>query len=102
MNNKNFKSPQIFILLLILVAFTSCQSGGNKSNSMNDMKMDGDDSTGMMSSMKMMKSMDNMMKQMNSMQMTRDFDVDFATLMNMHHQGAIEMAQEEVASGKDE
>ena len=46
--------------------------------------------------------MDDMMKQMNSMQMTRDFDYDFATMMIMHHQGAIDMAQEEVASGKDE
>lgn len=102
MKQKNFKSALILILLIVAVAFTSCKSGGNKSDSMKDMKMDGEDSTGMMASKRMMKSMDDMMKQMNSMQMTRDFDYDFATMMSIHHQGAIDMAQEEVASGKDE
>ena len=43
-----------------------------------------------------------MMNEMNAMKMTRDFDYDFATMMIIHHQGAIDMAQEEVASGKDE
>ncbi len=102
MKQKKIMSPLMLILLIVTAAFTSCKSGGNKSDSMKDMKMDEKDSTGMMAGMKMMKSMDNMMKQMNSMQMTRDFDYDFATMMIMHHQGAIDMAQEEIASGKDE
>ncbi len=102
MKHKNFTLCLMLILLIITLAFTSCKSEGGKSESMKDMKMDGEDSTGMMASMQMMKSMDDMMKQMNSMQMTHDYDYDFATMMRMHHQGAIEMAQEEIASGKDE
>lgn len=102
MKHKNFTACLMLILLIITLAFTSCKSEGGKSKSMKDMKMDGEDSTGIMASMQMMKSMDDMMKQMNSMQMTYDYDYDFATMMRMHHQGAIDMAQEEIASGKDE
>jgi len=46
-------------------------------------------------------SMMGMMKSMESMQMTGDSDRDFATMMKMHHQGAIDMAQQELQSGKD-
>ena len=102
MKHKNLQSTLILMLFVSIATFISCKSGEKKSDSMGDMKMSGGDSTGMMASMKMMKSMDDMMKQMNTMQMTRDFDYDFATMMIMHHQGAIDMAQEEVASGKDE
>ncbi len=45
--------------------------------------------------------MKGMMKNMDSMKMTGDTDVDFATMMKMHHQGAIDMAQMELQSGKD-
>ena len=45
--------------------------------------------------------MKGMMKNMDSMKMTGDMDVDFATMMKMHHQGAIDMAQMELQSGKD-
>jgi uncharacterized protein (DUF305 family) len=50
----------------------------------------------------LMKPMNNMMSKMQSMQMTGDFDVDFANMMVEHHQGALDMAQVEVAQGKDE
>jgi uncharacterized protein (DUF305 family) len=46
-------------------------------------------------------SMMGMMKGMESMQMTGDTDRDFATMMKMHHQGAIDMSQMELQSGKD-
>lgn len=46
-------------------------------------------------------SMKGMMKNMESVKMTGDTDVDFATMMKMHHQGAIDMAQAELQSGKD-
>ena len=46
-------------------------------------------------------SMKGMMKHMESMKMTGDTDRDFATMMKMHHQGAIDMAQMELKSGKD-
>ena len=46
-------------------------------------------------------SMMGMMKNMDSMKMTGDTDRDFATMMKVHHQGAIDMAQMELKSGKD-
>ena len=45
--------------------------------------------------------MSGMMKNMESMKMTGDTDRDFAALMKMHHQGAIDMAQQELKTGKD-
>lgn len=54
-----------------------------------------------------MKGMDmnGMMKDHNdkmaSMKMTGNVDVDFATMMRMHHQGAIDMAQAELRDGRD-
>lgn len=53
-----------------------------------------------------MKSMDmeGMMKgnndKMSSMQMTGNPDVDFAMMMRIHHQGAIDMAEAELRDGK--
>ena len=56
---------------------------------------------GMPASGDMRGSMMGMMKGMESMQMTGDTDRDFATMMKMHHEGAIDMSQAEVQSGKD-
>jgi uncharacterized protein (DUF305 family) len=50
----------------------------------------------------LMKPMNDMMAKMQSMQMTGDFDVDFANMMVEHHQSALDMAQVEVSQGKDE
>lgn len=49
-----------------------------------------------------MKPMNDMMERMQSMQMTGDFDVDFANMMVEHHQGALDMSQIEVSHGKNE
>ena len=63
-------------------------------------------STGM-EGMKGMKGMDMqaMMKandeKMASMKMTGDPDVDFAMMMRVHHQGAIDMAEAELRDGKN-
>ncbi len=46
-------------------------------------------------------SMMGMMKNMQGMKMSGDTDRDFATMMKMHHQGAIEMAEMELKNGKD-
>ncbi len=46
-------------------------------------------------------SMAGMMKSMDTMKMTGNTDKDFATMMKMHHQGAIDMAKMELQSGKD-
>ena len=50
----------------------------------------------------LMKPMNDMMTKMHSVQMTGDFDVDWANLMAEHHQSAIDMAQVELSQGKDE
>ena len=61
------------------------------------MDMKGMDSKGM--DMKsMMKSNDD---KMAAMKMTGNADVDFAMMMRIHHQGAIDMAQAELLDGKD-
>ena len=52
-------------------------------------------------SVDMSKSMSGMMKNMQSMPMSGDTDRDFAAMMKMHHQGAIDMSQMELQSGKD-
>ncbi|KAA3436004.1 DUF305 domain-containing protein [Rufibacter hautae] len=50
---------------------------------------------------KMMGIMHAMMEEMEMMPMNSDPDVDFAKMMVMHHQGAINMAIEELANGKN-
>jgi uncharacterized protein (DUF305 family) len=51
--------------------------------------------------MKMPKSMEDMHKKMAAMSMTGDPDIDFAMMMVVHHEGAIDMAQAEINAGKD-
>lgn len=65
----------------------------SSNNKMNDMGMQGGD---------MMGSMQPMMQKMSSMQMSDDFDRDFAGMMIEHHQGAIDMSKIELAKGTDE
>lgn len=43
----------------------------------------------------------DMSSKMSSMPMSGDQDVDFAMMMRIHHQGAIDMANAELSSGKD-
>jgi uncharacterized protein (DUF305 family) len=45
--------------------------------------------------------MHNMISEMDGMQMTGDADHDFASMMVMHHQGAINMANKELEKGDD-
>lgn len=54
-----------------------------------------------MISMEMHKSMMKGMKDMQSMQATGDIDHDFAMMMRMHHQNALDMASVELQQGKD-
>ncbi len=48
-----------------------------------------------------MSIMHEMMEEMENMEMTNDPEIDFAGMMIMHHQGAIEMANLELQEGKD-
>jgi uncharacterized protein (DUF305 family) len=52
-------------------------------------------------SMDMRKSMDGMHEKMGAMQMSDNVDHDFAMMMRVHHQGALDMAQVELDKGKD-
>ena len=45
-------------------------------------------------------SMSSGMQEMQNMQMTGDVDKDFAMMMKIHHQQALEMAEMELANGK--
>ncbi len=52
-------------------------------------------------SMKMRKSMEDMQKKMAAMPATGNPDINFAMMMVAHHQGAIDMAQAEIDTGRD-
>lgn len=49
----------------------------------------------------MMTVMHDMMADMDMMKVTQDPDIDYATMMKMHHMGAIEMAKVELQSGSN-
>ena len=51
--------------------------------------------------MDMKAMMKDMSGKMGSMPMSGDPDVDFAMMMRIHHQGAIDMANAELSNGKD-
>jgi len=51
--------------------------------------------------MKMHMAMEEMQKKMSAMTMTGKADTDFAMMMVVHHQGAIDMAKAELTSGKN-
>jgi uncharacterized protein (DUF305 family) len=65
------------------------------------MSKGGEPMMGQGSSNAMHMSMMKRMKEMESMRGTGDVDRDFATMMRMHHQQGIDMAQEELRRGKD-
>lgn len=49
----------------------------------------------------MMTLMHDMMDEMHTMKVTKDPDIDYATMMKMHHMGAIDMAELELKSGSN-
>ena len=52
-------------------------------------------------SMDMGHTMDSMDEKMKSMPMSGDVDYDFAMMMRIHHQGALDMAKSELDNGKN-
>lgn len=56
---------------------------------------------GMKGNMDMKSMMKDMNDKMSSMSMSGNPDVDFAMMMRIHHQGAIDMAQAELQAGKE-
>jgi len=92
-------------ILILTIGLSACQNkssdneSDNTSMSMGDithMNMDSSMNAGMMG------AMDNMMNEMHAMEMSGNVDHDFAMMMKSHHQAAIDMAQAELSSGKDE
>ena len=59
------------------------------------------DGTKSMNSMEMHKSMMKGMKEMEAMKSSGNADYDFAMMMRMHHQSALDMANVELQQGKD-
>lgn len=49
----------------------------------------------------MMTLMHQMMDEMHTMKVTQDPDIDYASMMRMHHMGAIDMAELELKSGSN-
>jgi len=93
-------------LLLSLYLPLSCsdtnQNAGEKdmNGSMNQMeKHDSMTTDNMEMDHGMMQSMKRMSDEMNAMKMTGDFDLDFANMMIIHHQAAIDMSEVEIANG---
>ena len=58
-------------------------------------------STKAMSGADMKTMMKDMSNKMGSMPMTGNVDVDFAMMMRIHHQGAVDMAEAQLRDGKD-
>jgi uncharacterized protein (DUF305 family) len=84
--------------LTAAVFFTAASLAGAQGTAMPDKMQSSDTSS---PSMAMKQSMSGMMKGMQEMPMSGDTDRDFAAMMKIHHQGAVDMAQAELASGKD-
>ncbi len=78
--------------LFALAAFTSCKKDDSNSTGL---QVQAHDQSALMT------IMHTMMKDMATMKPTGDPDNDFAMMMAMHHQGAINMANEELKNGKD-
>lgn len=103
-----------FFIVSVMLALSACN--GNTPNASTDTDTSSSISadTGSMDTansrvqdtMKMqnelMAAMKNSIDKMNAVQMSGDFDKDFAAMMIQHHQGAIDMSKIEVAQGTDE
>jgi uncharacterized protein (DUF305 family) len=82
----------LFAALLAFGALTSCKKDDSAPAGL---QVQAHDQSALMT------IMHNMMKDMGMMTPTNDPDNDFAMMMKMHHQGAVNMATEELKNGKD-
>ena len=102
---------KILVAIGVIMSVGFLHSCGNKSSNttnnkkdhaMSDMaKTDSVNSNSMTMDNDMMQSMSSSMDKMKDMKMTGDFDADFASMMIMHHQVAIDMSEVEVEKGTD-
>jgi uncharacterized protein (DUF305 family) len=105
MKNKKLIVAALFVNACFL---QSCDNTNNKTikneidSSMNHTMPNDSMNSGMMEMDKsLMQSMSSMKSKMKDMKMTGDFDVEFAYMMIMHHQAAIDMSKVEIAKGTD-
>ncbi len=103
---------KVLTLAAGMFIYAGCDNGSTTttdkdtdSTKMSNIKTDTLDKKMNMDNMKsdngLMTAMNKMMDKMSSMQMSGDFDMDFANMMIEHHQGAIDMSEEELKSGTD-
>ena len=95
--------PVMVTLSLALAACNDNKTEKAKTETVTE-NMKTDSMPGNMSEMKnnvMMATMNTMMQKMSGMKMSGDFDMHFANMMIDHHQGAIDMSEEEGKSGSD-
>lgn len=85
--------------LALSLSFSACQ---NKTNTETDHSSMDNDMDSMSMSSGMQSGMDKMMTDMHQMEMTGNIDHDYAMNMKSHHQAAVDMAQAELESGKDD
>lgn len=88
------------LTLALFQPVASAQSSAQRSDSgMDNKSMDSKNMD--MKNMDMKSMMKNNDEKMAAMKTTGNADVDFAMMMRVHHQGAIDMAQAELRDGKD-
>jgi len=109
MKKLNLFKSYFFSLSFLFITFlsVSCKKDNTQDSSMKDSSMKNNSNENMQKKMdnntnNMNKKMSNMMNKMNEMKMSENTDVDFVNMMIIHHEGAIDMATSEVASGIDE
>ena len=92
----------IIVTLLTGVSLQSCSNGNNSSaKNRSDTPMSQMAHTDTKDMNEMMQSMHSTMENMDAMKMSGNFDIDFANMMVMHHQAAIDMSEVEIAKGND-
>jgi uncharacterized protein (DUF305 family) len=94
-------SRKIVCLVVIGLLFGACNSGSDRASNRKHIEHDSSvsvqEDTGGTG-----RAMTEMMQDMHSMEPTGNVDLDFAVMMKSHHEGALDMSQEELKSGRDE
>jgi len=96
---KSFRSAMLVPLTVLCVATVAQAQTAKPTASSASMPMGGMQ-TGSGGSADMKQSMMSGMDSMQKMQMSGDTDKDFAMMMKIHHQGAVDMSQMELVHGK--
>lgn len=105
MKNKILIAAALFVSIYFLQSCSNSTNNTSKTDmdtSMSNMSQNDSMSSGKMQMENdMMQSMSGTIDKMKDMKMSGDFDLDFANMMIMHHQAAIDMSEVEIAKGTD-